>query len=200
MLMNEPVHITITLSQPALSPFMPILTSGFRIRFQTGCSIEDLLCKQLELDAAYVNQRIQTIFLNGRTVDDIGTTMLGATSTLALSAAMPGLAGAALRTGGRYSAMRNAISHADHHEISVTESALLELRLFNLVAREIGPVILQRGILISARELSHAVESHPEVFGDQDSRICIGQEQTDVTGLRSFCMKDQAILFSLCVH
>ena len=72
-------------------------------------SLGRFLTLGLGLEEAYVESRIQTILRNGLAVDDFAVP-LASGDRLALSAAMPGVAGAALRRGGRYAAMRAAIT------------------------------------------------------------------------------------------
>ena len=87
------INLSLTVASDRLSLFSPLLGQGFSLKVRTGCSIRELLCRQLGVRADYVDQRIQTIFLDGKTVDDVDTAMIRQDSTLALSAALPGLAG-----------------------------------------------------------------------------------------------------------
>ena len=68
---------------------------------------------QLGISESYLNERVQTIFLNGRAVDDLFGEVVGNNSTIALSAAMPGLAGAVFRKGGMLSSLRNPRAGTD---------------------------------------------------------------------------------------
>ena len=70
----------------------------------------------LGLSPEYVDKRIQTLFLNGKAIDNPDTALLKEDSTLALSAAMPGLLGATLRKGSYYARMRNEISYQEQSE------------------------------------------------------------------------------------
>ena len=90
--------------------FFPLLQQGFTVRARTGCSIRELLCGQFGIDPDYLKQRITTIFLNGKAIDDPESSRVADGATLALSAAMPGLVGATMRRGGYYAAMRGAIA------------------------------------------------------------------------------------------
>lgn len=76
-----------------------------------GCFFRCLLWTRLALYASfwkgvlglphfYVEERIQTLLLNGLAVDDPDTAVLESGARLALSAAMPGVLGATLRRGG----------------------------------------------------------------------------------------------------
>jgi len=57
-----------------------------------------------------VKEKISTIFLDGKAVDSPETALLREGSTLALSSAMPGLAGAILRRDGPYASLRSSIT------------------------------------------------------------------------------------------
>ncbi|HYW79977.1 MAG TPA: hypothetical protein VE890_10400 [Thermoguttaceae bacterium] len=132
---------------------------------QTGCSVRDLLCGELGIAPEYVDTRIQTIFLNSRTVDDPQSAIVTPGSTIALSAAMPGVAGAMFRKGSPYAPMRSRISHADRAD---TKGAACEshvvLKLFNMVQRELGAVLLARGVQVSGRALADLFRGRSEAF------------------------------------
>ena len=91
--------------------FFQLLGHGFMVNVQTGTSVKELLCNQLGIHEDYLAQRIQTIFLNAKVVDDVNSAIVDRDATLALSGAMPGLVGAILRSGGFYAPMRSQISH-----------------------------------------------------------------------------------------
>jgi len=198
--MNKPAEINVTLNKHAIPYFYLILSKGFRIPFKLDCSIENLLCKQIGIDETYVNQRIQTVFLNGKAVDDIHTAMISDNSTLALSAAMPGLVGAVFRTGSRYSAMRNSVSYSAQEKQASSGSGVLMLKLFNLVAREIGVMFLQRGILVDGKDFCSLAEEHSEVFGHQDSIFLFNQQKTDLGNLLESDIKNQEVLLTVGFH
>ena len=76
---------------------------------------------------------------------------LGLEDRLALSAAMPGVAGAALRRGGRYAAMRAAITQRREDAppapiAQLEEPVWIELRCFNSIAEELAGHLLCRGL------------------------------------------------------
>lgn len=199
-LMNTRPEISIHLQNSKAHHFYRLLSKGFRIPFNPGCSIKDLLYEQLKIEETYVTKRIQTIFLNGKAVDDIKKAIVSDKSTLALSAAMPGLAGAVFRSGSRYSAMRDSISYSSDEKGSYTESGSLELKLFNLVAREIGDIFLHRGIQTSGKDVCDIAEEHAELFDHQDSNICVDQNKTDVENLLSSDIKNHEVLLKILLY
>ena len=146
--------------------FLQLLQKGVKVTGRIGSSVLSFLCDDLGLSPEYVDKRIQTLFLNGKAIDNPDTALLKEDSTLALSAAMPGVLGATLRKGGRYARMRSEISYQEQNTgISVHEGFVL-LKLFNLLPAEIGPSVLARGIWLKGEELNHFLKELPdEVLG-----------------------------------
>jgi hypothetical protein len=163
---NTVIKISLTVTPDRLSFFSPLLGQGFTLTIRTGISVRDLLCLQIGVSDDYLDQRIQTIFLDGKVVDNVDTAVIRQGSTLALSAAMPGLAGATLRRGGAYAAMRGQISHKNNTVDDSAENGTVMLKLFNLVALELGPMFLKQGIWIDGKNLKNFFERVPDFFWD----------------------------------
>jgi hypothetical protein len=130
----------------------PNFQDGVNVPIPIGCSVQEFLCDQLGIDPEFVAQRITTVFFNGKVVDDLSAAILTDQSTLALSAAMPGLVGATLRRGGYYAAMRKSVSLSSDHPgatsapseapSAAVETGVVRVKLFNLLIAELGPLIL----------------------------------------------------------
>lgn len=163
---NTITKISLTVKPDRISLFYPLLGQGFTLKIRTGISIRNLLCRQIDVSDDYLDQRIQTIFLNGKVVDNVDTAVIRQGATLALSAAMPGLAGATLRRGGAYAAMRSQISHKNNRVDDSAENGTVMLKLFNLVASELGPMFLKKGILVSGRNIENFLQKIPDFFRD----------------------------------
>jgi hypothetical protein len=147
--------LTLTAGMPEqLSCFFPLLQQGFIVRAQLGCGIRELLCNQFGIDPDYLKQRITTIFLNSKPVDDTETSRVADGATLALSAAMPGLVGATMRRGGFYAAMRGGITHHESAAGAEEKFGNIRIKLFNLLMAELGPGFLRQGILVPAGVLA----------------------------------------------
>jgi hypothetical protein len=132
-----------------------LLGIGIGIPTTMGISLKEFLCGQLMISSDYLENRIQTILMNSRAVDDVDHAYIADGDVVALSAAMPGLAGATLRRGGQLAPMRAAISQ--NRTKSVTDGhqkGIVVLKLFNLVAKEIGPQILSAGFWLKGKDLS----------------------------------------------
>jgi hypothetical protein len=139
----------------AFSVFQGLLTQGFECPVKTGGTLKHVLCRQLGISESYLNERVQTIFLNGRAVDDLVGEVVGNNSTIALSAAMPGLAGAVFRKGGMLSSLRNPRAGTTQDASLENRLGRVTLKLFNLIAAELGPEFFKNGILIKKEQLIH---------------------------------------------
>ena len=101
----------VTLAADLFSFFVPLLQQGVFVSAKAGGNIKSFLCERLGISPEYAEKRIQTVFADGQVVDDWNRTVLANGSTLALSAAAPGLAGAILRRQGPLSTMRRPITY-----------------------------------------------------------------------------------------
>ena len=144
--------------------FFSLLRNGFIVETHVGCSIRNMLCKALDMDDNYVEDRIKTIFLDAKPVDDINTATVNDGSVLALSGAMPGLAGATLRRGGQLASLRGSISLKSEGKDAIIQDGLVFVKLFNLLVKDLGPILLKKGILIKKEQLKDFFRSQPDDF------------------------------------
>jgi len=155
-------RLTLMVNARVLPLFFQLLGHGFYVNVQTGCSVKELLCNQLGIHEDYLEQRIKSIFLNGKVVDDVKSAIVPEDAAMALSGAMPGLVGAILRSGGFYAPMRSQISHAENRPVSRLKKGNITVKLWNLVVKELGPTFLQRGIWLKSEEVRSFIERHRE--------------------------------------
>ncbi|MHB8842803.1 MAG: hypothetical protein ACYC56_13635 [Candidatus Aquicultor sp.] len=163
--MEQTLYLTINKS--ALYHFFPLFQQGVIIKTQVGGNIKDLLTLHLEIPHDYLENRIQTIFLDGKAVDNLGEAMVRDGSTLALSAAMPGLVGATLRRGGAFASLRRSITFSEGGEVIPQKEGRIILKLFNLLVPELGPPLLAKGIWLKGENLNRFLEGLPDDFGDE---------------------------------
>jgi len=145
--------LSLTLDVNRATGLFRIFQKGFDVHAKTGCSIRSFLSDQLAVDPGYVSERILVVFLDGRPVDDLDRTFIRTGSSLSLSAAVPGLVGAAVKSGSTYASLRSSITHRETGNVCFGRESTVQLKLFNLVAKELGPALLERGILIDGSEL-----------------------------------------------
>jgi hypothetical protein len=188
--------LPVLLQTGQVSVFFSILTKGFEMTHGECKTVHDFLAKELELSEHYIENRIQTIFLNGKAVDNIKAAELSDKDTLALSAAMPGLVGATFRRGGRYAAMRQSVSHFNNQAAAPDVTKTILLKLFNLVAKEIGPGLLARGIRIQGSDLISLLIHQPEDFWQGCNAVVDGKSAAKKTLLNSD-LKNNTILLKV---
>jgi len=141
-----------------IAAFFPFLQKGFYVEITPG-NLQDMLCQMCGIDSGRVRDRIQTLFLNGKPVDDLETVFVQDGDCLALSAAMPGLVGATMRSGGVLAGFRNAISYRPAETQSNLHGGVLSIKLFNLLIKEMGPRFLRQGILMMPDDLRNLLAS-----------------------------------------
>ena len=156
--------LCLTLEGEKIPYLFQLLQQGFMVRVQVGGNLRALLSQQLNISPEFLEGRIKTIFLDGKPVDDIDSTIIKEGSTLALSAALPGLAGATLRRGGAFSSLRSQITHPRDETPIAQREGFIVLKLFNLLMDELGPAFLQRGVFIKKRLLKGFLQNLPKDF------------------------------------
>jgi hypothetical protein len=158
----EDGRLCITVPADRISCFFPLLQKGFAIDVPLGRPIRFLLRDVLGLPDEYIEARIQTVFLDGKPVDDIDTALVRDGSTLALAPAMPGLMGAMLRRGGHLAVMRSGITHRDDTVTQRSGEGRIIVKLFGMALQELGPQLLARGIGVDAGDLAKVIGGMPE--------------------------------------
>lgn len=194
---NHKTTLCLTVEKDRVSAFLPLLSQGFTVKTKVGLSIRELLCSQLGLSTDYLEHRLQTIFLNGKAVDNVRTSVVRQDSTLALSAAMPGLAGATMRRGGVYASMRHQIAHKEKKKKESVKKGTIVLKLFNLVAEDIGPMFLMQGIWIRGENLQDFFRKAPDYFWAGCRAVEIDSMHSKVDKLVHIDWRDQQVFLKL---
>ena len=151
--------ISLKLGKEILSPFSILLQKGFMAEVHSGLSIKKLLCEIFNIEEDYLEGRIQTIFLDGKPVDDVDKALVSHGSVLALSAAMPGLVGSTFRRDGALAAFRSSITHQQEGRVpNDHEGVAVWIKLFNLLVNEMGPQFLKNGIIVKKEDMRHVLD------------------------------------------
>ncbi|MDJ0784963.1 MAG: hypothetical protein QNJ22_23555 [Desulfosarcinaceae bacterium] len=187
--MTSPPHeaLWLTIRTATLQGFLHLLEGGVRLDVNLGGTLADLLCDQIGIPRDYLDGRIQTLFLNAKAVDNVDTAQVTDGAVIALSAAMPGLVGATLRKGGAFSGLRAAISEDGADACAGVACGSITLKLFNLVARELGPDLLERGISLPGSRLYEFLESE----APDDLQIRMGSQTLDPAEAATLCRENQ---------
>jgi hypothetical protein len=169
--------LELQLAADQLNAFFPILQQGVTVPAIVGCTLKSLLIDQFAIPADYVTDRITTVFLDNRPVDDLDRTIVQNGSRVTLSAAMPGLVGATMRRGGFYAALRQGISHVVDSKSAASECGTVRVKLFNLLLAELGPLVLARGLILERGELEDLLKNLPK----SDKHELNGMDRTFLT-------------------
>lgn len=142
--------------------FTTLLQSGIEIKATSGDTLGRFLHQFPGFSPEYLADTVQTIFLDGTAVDDLTLPLAGDKPVLALSAAMPGLAGAIFRKNSFHSALRTetkgkSISSEPKKTITVT------LKLFNSIAQERGVEILRQGVTVKSGLIATFLAKRPHL-------------------------------------
>ena len=182
--------------EPALIPpcFAPLFSQGVRVSACLECSLKELMCHQIGMAEDYLENRVQTVFLNGHPVDDVDRATVGEGATVALSAAMPGLAGAVLRKGGVLATLRKNITYRNDASARETCKGRVIVKLFNMTTREVGPLLLARGIWMEGAELREVLDRCEDLFRKGCRRAILDDSPIGLDDLRSR-IKDKDTLF-----
>jgi len=157
----------------ALPFFRTLFQRGVGVAIQTGVPLEDLLCRQWQIDRDYVMNRISTLFLDAKPVDDLAAAVVEDGATLALSGAMPGLIGATMRRGGVLAPFRSGITYCASAAPHTSGDGRITLKLFNLLIDELGPRFLARGVWIERSRLAEHFPGHPDLAGVGNGAVCV---------------------------
>lgn len=153
--------VQILVDRDALPVWFSLLQQGFLVEARLGVSLKSILCDQIGLSPEYLEDRVQTIFMDGKAVDSLDKTLVEEGCVVALSAAMPGFVGAAFRKGGYYAVMRSSTTHHHAHGDHGERRGRFTLKLFNLLADELGEFFLTRGILLEIHSFADFVKRYP---------------------------------------
>ncbi len=161
-----------------------IAQDGIFLEARAGCSLRAFLSGECCISPEYIDNRISTIFLDSSPVDDIDSAMIKDGSIIALSAAMPGLVGAAMRRGGAYAAIRSSITHAEKEEYCRQGTVIVRLKLFNMVLKELGPGFFEKGVYVKCHDLARSLAEQTDDFWEKCKELIINGEQIECLRLR----------------
>ena len=180
---SNPQHLNLSIETDRIGVFFKLIESGFKLKINTGLSIRELFCDQLGVSEHYYDDRIQTVFLDSKPVDNDATALVYDGARIALAAAMPGLVGATFRKGGQYAYFRGTISHSETGNSSAKGEGEIVVKLFNMVARELGPAFLKKGIIIEGKHFHDFVLRNAEDLNAGCHSMHLNDQETNVTEL-----------------
>ncbi|MBA3003709.1 MAG: hypothetical protein FP813_07665 [Desulfurivibrio sp.] len=174
-MISKPSHIPrleFIVPAEATKKYTTLLQSGIWEEISASTSVGEVLACLPGFTQQYIREHIETIFLNGLPVDDLETTINGPSPVLAISAAMPGLAGAIFRKNSFHAALRTAPSHPSPAKVQSGEKIIIRLKFFNTIASEKGTAILNNGCLLSSDSVLQFTTYRRQLFSDLLSLRC----------------------------
>lgn len=152
--------ITLQLSQEGIDKFTALLQSGVEIETNAGEPLLQFLEKIPGFTPEYIDNEIQTIFLDGTAIDDVHAPLTDTETVIALSAAMPGLSGAIYRKNSIHSPLRSV--HHQYDTAKVDEKTIsIYLKLFNSIARDRGAEMLRQGVTLKTSTMLTFLQTRP---------------------------------------
>ena len=153
--------VTLSCSKSNLIRLATVLQSGFIEAGTEGDSIYSFLLSLPGFTEDYLLREVQTIFYNGDALDDLDSELAGSFATIALGSAMPGLAGAIMKKGSICGAFRKtrAVQNVSRQGNPIE----VRLKLFNTIARDRGPRLFEKGLVIDAQDLILFLELRPRL-------------------------------------
>ncbi|MDD2465703.1 MAG: hypothetical protein PHI97_17025 [Desulfobulbus sp.] len=159
-----------------LPAFASLLQHGVLFPLQHPIPLLSFLVTLPGFTADYIEENVQTIFINGVAADSLDRELVDGT-TVALSAAMPGLAGAIFRRQGVHGSLRSRPA-TEPTQVQQTGGGYLTLKLFNSIGTDRIGDLLQQGILISGKALASFARMHEQQFAPP---ACLRLENQEIT-------------------
>jgi hypothetical protein len=187
---NEATELIFVPEADQIPRLCTLLQHGCFVKVRVGCSLRELLCGQFNISPEYLRDDIKVLFINFSPVDNVDTAIVRDGIILALSAAMPGLVGAAMRKDG-LSWMRSSITYAEQAEEREESEGVIQLKLFNLVMADLGESFLRRGVYVRTDVLADFLGRFPDDFLKKFRRISKEGEVVSADDLLGFLTKSE---------
>ena len=170
---NTPLpRLLIALPNERIPGFASLLQHGILLNMYQPTPLLPLLLSLPGFTAEYIEKTVQTIFINGVAADRLDQ-LLHAGNTIALSAAMPGLAGAIFRRQGLHASLRTQPQTLAPS--SPSASGTLTLKLFNSIATDRVQDLLTQGICVTGKSIHDFASRQPHLFQPPTALTLAGQ-------------------------
>ncbi|HPU30614.1 MAG TPA: hypothetical protein PLM71_09890 [Syntrophorhabdaceae bacterium] len=144
--------------------FFIVLQEGVFVKTQVGQSVRTVLKDIFNINDELIEKRISTILLDGKVVDDIDSVIIKENSSLSISGAMPGLAGATMRRHSKYETFRTAITYIEKKDPYPVKTCCFAIKIFNILLVELAKKLLKQGIILHAYQLR-------QLFSEKKDRL-----------------------------
>ena len=166
-------RLTLALADEAFTGFASLFQHGILFAVEQPVALLPFLLSVPGFTAEYIENAVQTIFINGVAADRLDRVLTGG-STLALSAAMPGLAGAIFRRQGLHGSLRS--QPGEKKDSGQSASGFIKLKLFNSIATDRVHDLLTHGIQVTGKALHSFAAKREHFFQPPTSCDFVGQD------------------------
>lgn len=175
---HTPPLLMLSLPAQPLTGFASLLQHGLLFPVPHPLPLVPFLLSLPGFTAEYIERTVQTIFINGVPADSLERELVPGTR-VALSAAMPGLAGAIFRRQGVHGSLRTRPQ--EQGDLSTASGGYCTLKLFNSIAFDRVEQLLVQGILIEGKAWHqfakmHAMQLQPPCAMQLDGREVTREE------------------------
>jgi len=174
--LHNAATLSLELAEDQLASLFLLLQNGFFIEACVGCSIKEFFSDRLGLSPDYIQNRIQGIFLDGKPADHIETAIIRDGARLTVSGTMPGLAGMALKSG-PLAVFRHGITHRETGNYSYSGDGFVQLKLLNLLMKDMGPQLFKQGIYMRSSGLAGYLGNLPTEFWYECKTVSLDGEK-----------------------
>lgn len=171
-LSNHIPRLELVIPLGTIKKYTTLLQAGIFVESISTTTIFDFLSSLPGFTSQYIRERIETIFLNGQPVDDLEAQIGGPAPVLAVSAAMPGLAGAIFRKNSFHAPLRTSAATSSATSPTCSEKAMVMVKFFNVIAVERGETILLNGCLVKSDSILKFIGYRPQLFSAVLSISC----------------------------
>ena len=141
-------RMALTIPNASVSAWHGLLRRGVGVHLDDAVSVRDFMTEVLGMDLEYATHSVPGLFLNNAPVDDWRVEIVGGGDEVGMSGTMPGLCGIALRRSSPISAFRPDL--VSHHEGQERSGGVAKVKMFNFVAQDCFPAVLQKGVIVPA--------------------------------------------------
>lgn len=175
-------NIRITLPESLRRLVRLLLIIGIRFEAYAGISVKRFLEENLPAGKDYIEKSIQTVFIDGQAIDEPEKSYIQEPCTIALSAAMPGVFGAAFRKKGLYGGLRSGYNKYPEKQETLCNTGKtvpVTLKCFNQVARDLGDELLNREIRMNIKDFLKFWNQHKGVLEKTCLQVLINGRNVD---------------------
>jgi hypothetical protein len=108
--------------------------------------------------------------------------------------------GSTFRKGGFFAGMRSQISHVTNPLAHQDRQIRVRLKLFNLIAKELGPAFLQKGVCLEGGQFHNFLQRRSEELEAAGLRFSLNEAKTDLAGILEMNWENKRVFLQVTVE